>query len=204
MKSPARHRPDETNMTLHKLVPRAFVAIMALTLMLFGSATAALAHDSVTGTSPSDGATVQSMPEKIEISMSNTPAVVGSEVQVLDASGTNWATGGVDVLDKVATQHVSPGAPAGDYTVKWRLVSADSHPLEGEFGFTATAAATAAAGQGAVAGPGVSVSPEPQSTPEVVQDSNTAPWAIVGLVVVLLGIVVAMVVLARRRLAKED
>lgn len=191
-------------MTLHKLVRRAFVAIMALMLMMFGSATAALAHDAVTGTSPSDGATVQSLPEKIEISMSNTPAVIGSEVQVLDASGTNWATGGVDVLDKVATQHVSPGAPAGDYTVKWRLVSSDSHPIEGEFGFTATAAATAATGPAVVAGPGASVSPEPQGAQAVDKDSNTAPWAIVGLVVVLLGIVVAMVVLARRRLAKED
>ena len=204
MKSPANHQPDETNMTLHKLVRRSFVAIMALMLLLFGSAGGALAHDAVTGTSPADGSTVGSLPNEVQISLTNTPAVIGSEVQVLDASGTNWATGRVDVLDKVATQHVRTGAPAGSYTVKWRLVSSDAHPIEGEFSFTSTAASTATAGQAVVVGPEISVSPQPQSTTEIAQNSNTAPWAIIGMVVVLLGIVVALVVLARRRLNKED
>ena len=191
-------------MTLHKLVRRSFVAIMALMLLLFGSAGGALAHDAVTGTSPADGSTVGSLPNEVQISLTNTPAVIGSEVQVLDASGTNWATGRVDVLDKVATQHVRTGAPAGSYTVKWRLVSSDAHPIEGEFSFTSTAASTATAGQAVVVGPEISVSPQPQSTTEIAQNSNTAPWAIIGMVVVLLGIVVALVVLARRRLNKED
>ncbi len=204
MKSPANHQPDETNMTLHKLVRRSFVAIMALMLLLFGSAGGALAHDAVTGTSPADGSTVGSLPNEVQISLTNTPAVIGSEVQVLDASGTNWATGSVDVLDKVATQHVRTGAPAGSYTVKWRLVSSDAHPIEGEFSFTSTAASTATAGQAVVVGPEISVSPQPQGTTEIAQNSNTAPWAIIGMVVVLLGIVVALVVLARRRLNKED
>ncbi|AIY02093.1 hypothetical protein ART_2494 [Arthrobacter sp. PAMC 25486] len=135
--------------------------------------------------------------------MSNTPASIGSEVQVLDASGTNWATGGVEVLDRVATQAIKPGAPAGKYTVKWRLVSSDSHPIEGEFTFTATAAGTGAS-QVAGAGPVVPVSPQPQTAPEQVQDNSAVPWSVIGLIVVLVGVVVAMVVVARRRLSKDD
>lgn len=190
-------------MTSKMLVRRTLMALMAVLLVFFGTSTAAFAHDALTGTSPADGATVDTVPEKIEINMSNTPASIGSEVQVLDASGTNWAAGGVDVLDRVATQAVKPGAPAGEYTVKWRLVSSDTHPIEGDFTFTATAAGVGA-GQGAGAGPLVPVSPQPVAAPEQVQDTSAVPWSIIGLGVVLVGLVVAMVVVARRRLSKED
>lgn len=187
-------------MTSKRRLGRVLASAVALFLLFFGSSSAAFAHDSVTGTSPADGATVDAVPSTIEISMSNTPAVIGSEVQVLDESGTNWATGGVDVLDRVANQAVKPGAPAGKYTVKWRLVSSDSHPIEGEFGFTATGA-----GAGSVpgAGPMVSVQPQPLAEAEQVQDTATVPWSVIGLVVVLVGIVVAMLLVARKRLAKE-
>lgn len=190
-------------MTSNKRVRGALAGVLAFFLLFFGTATAAFAHDSVTGTSPADGTTVATAPDKIEISLSNVPAVIGSEVQVLDASGTNWATGGVEVLDRVASQAVKPGAPAGKYTVKWRLVSSDSHPIEGDFSFTATAASS---GGAAVvgAGPEVSLQPQPQAAPEAVSDSSSVPWSVIGLVVVLVGVVVAMVVVARRRLTKED
>ena len=188
-------------MTPKKLVHRTLMAVLALLLIFFGTSTAAFAHDAVTGTSPADGSTLASVPEKVEISMTNTPAVIGSQVLVLDESGTDWATGAVDVLDKVATQAIKPGAPAGKYTVKWRLVSADSHPVEGVFSFVATAAG---AGSGAGAGPVVSVAPQPATAPEPVQDDSAVPWSVIGLVVVLVGVVVAMVVAARRRLGRED
>ena len=137
MISPAGHRPSETNMTPKMLVRRTLMAALVLLLTFFGTSTAAFAHDAVTGTSPADGSTLAAVPEKVEISMTNTPAVIGSQVLVLDESGKDWAAGDVDVLDKVATQAIKPGAPAGNYTVKWRLVSADSHPVEGVFRTTA-------------------------------------------------------------------
>ncbi len=204
MKNPASHRPSETNMTPQGLVRRAFTALLAVMLLLLGSSTAALAHDAVTGTTPADGSTVATVPAKIEISMSNTPAVIGSQVLVLDSAGTDWGTGSVDVLDTVATQNVRPGAPAGKFTVKWRLVSSDSHPIEGEFSFTATSASTATAGAAVGAGPVVSVQAQPEAAPEAVQDESAVPWSVIGLMAVLLGLVVALVVVARRRLSKED
>ena len=205
MISPVSHRVDETNMTSKKLVRRSLAGVLALLLVFFGTSTAAFAHDAVTATSPSDGATVATVPDEIQITLSNTPAVIGSQVVVADEAGTNWATGDVQVLDKVASQALRPGAPAGKYTVQWRLVSSDSHPIEGTFSFTATAAGSGSpVSAGAGAGPVVSVQaqPEPQTAP--VADSSTVPWSIIGLVVVLLGLVVAMVVVARRRLSSED
>ncbi len=197
------HRQGEINMTSKSLLGRSLAGLLTLLLVFFGTATAAFAHDSVTETSPSDGSTVATVPEKIQITMSNSPAVIGSQVLVLDAAGDNWGVGEVEVLDTIATQAVRPGAPAGKYTVKWRLVSSDSHPIEGTFGFTATSAGTAS-GQGAGAGPVVSVQAEPETPGETVPDSPAVPWSIIGLAVVLVGVVVAMVVVARRRLSSED
>lgn len=214
MKSSTRPWFDETNMTLRSLPGRLLAAVVASFLVLLGGAGTALAHDSVTGTSPANGTTVAGMPQTIEITMSNTPASIGSQVLVLDEAGTNWAQGEVEVLDTVASQAVRAGAPGGSYTVKWRLVSSDSHPIEGEFSFTATAGGTTTGGAtpavaaptapAAGAGPVASVSAVPEAAAEPVANNSAVPWSIIGLVVVLVGLVVAMVLTARRRLARED
>ncbi|WP_343318691.1 copper resistance CopC family protein [Arthrobacter sp. TMP15] len=204
MNSPVGHRRNETNLSLHRLVRRSFAGAMAVLFLLLGSSTMASAHDVVTGTAPTNGSTVESMPENVEISMSNTPAVIGSQVLVVDDAGTNWASGEVDVLDQIASQNIRTGAPAGKYTVKWRLVSSDSHPVEGEFSFSAKTASTSTAAPGAVAGPVASVEPAPEAAPQQTQDESAVPWSVIGLIAVLIGVVVAMVVVARRRLSRED
>lgn len=202
MKNPASRRPNEMNMTRQRALWRVLTAALAALLLLFGSSGAALAHDAVTGTSPENGASVESVPAAIEITMSNAPAVIGSQVLVLDEAGHNWAEGGVEVLDNVASQAVRPGAPAGEYTVKWRLVSSDSHPIEGEFSFTSMTSATAGAVVGS--GPIASVQAQPEQAPQTVQDESAVPWSVIGLIAVLLGLIVALVVVARRRLSNED
>lgn len=205
MKSPVRLRPIETNMTPQTGLRRTFAAVLAALLIVLGSSTAALAHDAVTETNPANGSTVANVPDKIQITMNNSPAVIGSQVLLLDETGRNWAEGDVAVLDTVATQAVRPGAPAGKYTVKWRLVSSDSHPIEGEFSFAATAAATAAtAGQAVGAGPLQSVQAPTEAAPAPVQDNSSVPWSVFALIGALIVVVVAMVVVARRRLSSEE
>ncbi len=209
MKTLARHRMSETNMTLQRLSRRFLATLVATFLVLLGTSGAVMAHDAVTGTTPANDSTVAVMPETIEISMSNTPATLGSQVLVLDQAGSNWAQGDVTVLDTVASQAVRSGAPAGAYTVKWRLVSSDSHPIEGEFSFTAAAPGSAPAGiapteAAAGAGPVTSVSAVPDAAADPVTDTSAVPWSIIGLIAVLAGLVVAMMVAARRRLSRED
>jgi hypothetical protein len=38
------------------------------------------------------------------------------------------------------TEHLQPGSPAGQYTVAWRVTSADGHPVSGRFSFNALSA----------------------------------------------------------------
>lgn len=215
VKYPSAQRANETKMTgrgsgtglrartqpgsrvLWRTLAGAAVVLMAL----LGGSAAAQAHDEVEGTAPSNGSTVASVPAKVTITLSNTPAEIGSQINVLDASGTNWSQGAVDVLDNVATQQLKAGAPAGKYTVKWRLVSSDSHPIEGDFTFTATAGGV---GGGAVAGPAQTLQQAVTPVPEQAQTTGGAPWGIAVLVAGLVVVVVALIVLARRRLRAED
>ncbi len=205
MKSPFQHRVNETNMTNTRgkmVLWRALAGAAVVLMALLGGSGAALAHDAVEGTAPADGSSVATVPEKVTVTLSNTPASIGSQINVVDASGTNWSAGTVEVLDNVATQQLKPGAPAGKYTVQWRLVSSDGHPIEGQFVFTAAAAA--GAGSGAVAGPLQSVQEVSPAATAKTPDSGGVPWSVFGLVGVLVVVVVAMVVVAKRRLGADD
>jgi len=106
----------------------------------------------------------------------------------------------------VASQKLKAGGPAGQYTVAWRVVSSDSHPIEGTFTFTASSAADGAApaagstaaatvpGMG-TAEPGVTAAPESTGSGEPFQ------WSIVIFAAAAVGLLVTLAILARRRLA---
>lgn len=187
-------------MALPHRVGALLCAVIVMFVSVLFSAAPASAHDTLEASSPKDGATVASVPTAITLTFDNTPAAIGSQIQVQDTSGTDWATGPVEVVDRVATQALRPGAPAGQFTVHWRMVSADSHPIEGTFRFVATGGA--APGSDAVAG-----TPGALQTPNAAPAGNSGgvPWVGGGIAVVLVVVVVGLVILVRRRLgARED
>jgi len=183
-------------------------AAAALGLTVLAAAPAS-AHDSVESTSPAADASLPAPPEKVSITLSNHPLAIGSQIKVNDAAGTNWADGDVQIVDNVASQPLKSGAPAGRFTVQWRVASSDGHPIEGTFGFTAAAAAP---GAGTTAGTGANTVPtmgtaEPGTTiaPTPVKDaSEPFPWSIVIFVAVAIGILVALGLMAKRRLQAGD
>ena len=180
--------------------PLVTALLSALTLaLLIMPVTAAQAHDVLEATNPANGSTVATVPDEIQMTYNNTPMAIGSEILIQDSSGTNWATGPVTIVDNHVTQAVKPGAPAGSYTVNWRIVSSDSHPIEGSFSFTATKAADSAS---TATDPGTA---QAQSTANAATSNDGGtPWGILGGAAVVLLVVVALVVLARRRLKQSD
>lgn len=131
-----------------RLLRAAASVLVAAAALLPGPA--AQAHDVIESTNPADGSTVATLPPSVVLTFDHTPIGVGTEILVKDPTGTNQADGPAKIVDTNVTQPLKPGAPAGKYTVVWRVVSADSHPIEGTFTFTAKAA-----GGGATAAPGV-------------------------------------------------
>ena len=177
----------------------AAAAVAALTLCagLLAGAQPAAAHDELTGSTPADGAVLQAPPESVELVFSNVPAAIGSEVRVLDAEGTDWAEGDVRILDKTVTQPLRPGAPDGAYTVQWRVVSSDAHPIEGTFGFE-----VAGSTSGAAAGEPTGTAQTPVlNQPE--EDAGS-PWLVVVPAALVLGAVAVLIALVVRRRLRED
>ncbi|WP_081710249.1 copper resistance CopC family protein [Arthrobacter sp. 35W] len=177
---------------------RALLAAAAALLLSFGAASGAWAHDSVESTEPANGSTVAVVPGQVTVTLSDTPGALGSAIKVLDASGTDWATGPVQVVDNVATQQVKAGAPSGAYTVQWRLVSSDSHPIEGSFTFTAGSPDGAAAGTAAPL-----VQTTEAAAPQAAS-SDGIPWSVIAMIAVLVALVAGLVIFAKRRLGTDD
>ncbi|MGN7150265.1 copper resistance CopC family protein [Arthrobacter sp. SAFR-179] len=192
------------------LVPGFLALVLAAALL--GLAGPASAHDAAESTSPAQGAALATPPAEVSVTFSNKPLGIGSSFSVKDAGGTEWAEGAARIADNVATQKLRPGAPAGKYTVAWRVVGSDSHPIEGTFTFTAASGAAPASGTsatgsptaaGAVPGMGTA---QPGVTEEPSGPANAGEpfqWSIVLFAVVAVGLLVALRVMARRRLTGD-
>ncbi|MHC6219007.1 copper resistance CopC family protein [Arthrobacter sp. MMS24-S77] len=189
--------------------------VVAFTAVLFSaaliSAAPAFAHDVAESTSPANGSTVASVPDSVSVTFNNRPLLLGSQIRVNDASGQNWADGSVEIVDAVVSQKLRPGAPAGAFTVIWRVVSSDSHPIEGTFTFTAKAGSTTSGGASSSTQPSApvptagTVAPGSTTTPDKAPDaSQPFPWSIVVFAVVAAALLVFLGVTARRRLASGD
>jgi len=193
----------------------AVVAALAFASALLFSAAPASAHDVAESTTPANGAAVTEVPASVAITFNNRPLAIGSGVTVT-AGGENWADGPVEIIDNQAVQKLREGAPAGEYTVVWRVVSSDSHPIEGTFTFTAAAGSTTSAGASAAASPSATASssaavptagtgaPGTGSSEPAADASQPFPWSIVGLAVVAVGLVIFLAVTARRKLAASN
>lgn len=173
----------------------------------------ALAHDSFTGSTPENGATTAEAPQEVQLGFSAEPQDVGLEIRVSGPDGTDVTDGGPEIAGRTVTQALSEEASAaGEYSVVWRVVSSDGHPIEGAYDYTVEGE-TAADGQSAEptqqapsesagsAETSHSAAPEADtSASDTVEDkgSGLAVWLVVGGSVVLLGAVAAAVVMMRR------
>ena len=196
------------------LVPGCLLLSFVFAAAMLGLAGPASAHDAAESTSPAQGAALAAPPTEVSVTFGNTPLGIGSSFSVKDAGGTEWADGSVQIVDNTATQKLRPGGPAGKYTVAWRVVSSDSHPIEGTFTFTAASGGAAsatsgpsAAGSATAAGavPGMGTA-QPGVTEEPAEPANAGEpfqWSIVVFAAVAVGLLVALGVMARRRLTGE-
>jgi methionine-rich copper-binding protein CopC len=189
-------------------------ALLALALLLVVPAPA-FAHDALEGSAPTSGATVTAVPDEVRLDFGEQPLGVGAEVRVTDPSGTSWSDGAPQVVDRSVHQRLRSGGPAGTYTVVWRVVSADSHPVEGTFTFSVapgasgstTPAGAPAASTSPAAGAGIQASqPGSAQTPPAAPaaQGEPFPWAVLVFALVAIGLLIALGVGARRRLARGE
>ncbi|MFG3319295.1 copper resistance CopC/CopD family protein [Streptomyces sp. NPDC048171] len=110
-----------------------------LVLLLLGGAGPASAHAALTSADPGDGTVLQRAPGHVTLTFSESVGLRDDSFRVLDPGGHRVRTGEAGRAGgRSDTARV--GLPAelaeGTYTVAWRVVSADSHPISGAFTFS--------------------------------------------------------------------
>ena len=98
----------------------------------------AAAHATLEGTTPDQGSQLASSPTSVTLRFSESVGFGPRSVEVLDAAGHRVDDGaplhaGADA--STVEVGVPRPLPTGSYTVVWRVVSADSHPIAGTFSF---------------------------------------------------------------------
>ncbi|MFE6625019.1 copper resistance protein CopC [Streptomyces sp. NPDC057740] len=110
-----------------------------LVLFLLGGTGPASAHAALRATDPEDGALLKSAPRHLTLTFTESVGLLEDSFRVLDPDGRRLRTGEpAHTPDSSRTARVTlPGKLAqGTYTVAWRVVSADSHPVSGAFTFS--------------------------------------------------------------------
>lgn len=130
--------PPTRRRRAHRL--HAGAAAIGLGLLLALAASPAYAHDELASSNPTDGATVATPPSQVVLTFEEAPVALGLQVVVTGPDGS-VSSGTPRLAGAEVIQAVQPQAPAGRYTVEWRVTSDDGHPVSGTLAFTAQAAA---------------------------------------------------------------
>jgi methionine-rich copper-binding protein CopC len=97
----------------------------------------AAAHAKLERTAPAAGSAVRESPAHLTLWFSQRVEPAFSEVRVLDAKGeqVNNAKAQVDRKDAKQLDVSLPRLAPGTYRVQWRVLSVDTHVVEGRFTF---------------------------------------------------------------------
>ncbi|MER8235182.1 copper resistance protein CopC [Streptomyces sp. NPDC094049] len=116
-------------------------AVRALTVPLALGAVAlaaprAAAHTGLENSSPARNTSLGAPPSRVVLTFTDPMNQKYAQVAVTAADGTTAALGAPRVSGREVSLALRPDALAGRYTVGYRVVSADGHPVSGSYTFT--------------------------------------------------------------------
>lgn len=161
----------------------------------------AAAHDLLIDIDPAPGATVEQANFEAKLTFNNPLLVVegesNAEVSTKLVGSDTWTDHEISIVDNLLTAKITL-SEAGDYDLRWKVVSSDGHPISGEskFTFVSEQELDSNTEQPLV------IAPSP-----VKEESNSEPsWVgfYIGLAMVILGVIFAPIGLVMRRRAKKS
>ncbi|GES39515.1 copper resistance CopC family protein [Rhodococcus aetherivorans] len=149
--------------------------------LLFAAGPAA-AHSVVIASTPAPGEQIAQGPERVSLTFNEALQESFAALTVVGPDGNLWSKGDPLVEDATVSVAVGDLGPAGEYTIAYRVTSADGHPVTGTQVFTLTQDGPGAPGAAAAAG---AAAPAADSD----EDSGPAVWVFVVVgVAVLAGV----------------
>ncbi|WP_405613393.1 copper resistance protein CopC [Streptomyces sp. NBC_00076] len=115
------------------------LVVPAVLAALAVAAPQAAAHTELDISSPGAKAQLSGLPPRVTLTFSDAMTQKYAKVAVTSPDGTSAASGLPQVSGKTVTLALAPTSRAGQYTVGYRVVSADGHPVSGSYTFTVAA-----------------------------------------------------------------
>ncbi|WP_189598390.1 copper resistance CopC/CopD family protein [Streptomyces pilosus] len=110
-----------------------------LVLLVLGSAAPASAHAALRASDPGAGSVVKTAPRHITLTFTESVGLLDDSFRVYSPDNHRVELGEpqhADGASDTARAALPAGLAEGTYTVAWRVVSADSHPVSGAFTFS--------------------------------------------------------------------
>jgi methionine-rich copper-binding protein CopC len=114
-----------------RLLGVGFVAALAVLL----PASAASAHAELVSSTPADGSFVTTAPTEVVLTFDEDIQTHFDSVVVNGPKGSRVGTGSPHISGKTLTQRLGTLAAQGRYSIAYRVVSADGHPVTGQLSF---------------------------------------------------------------------
>ncbi len=159
----------------HRTRVAVVVTVTGFVLLL---GTPASAHSVLLSSTPAANATIATAPSQVVLQF-NEPLEHGfTELVVVGPDGgSHWEGGAPSVVDGTVSAPLRTLGPAGGYSIRYRVISADGHPVSGTIPFTLT-----------IAGPGSAAPvPEPAAARPVAPDPSMPLWPWITGAAVLFG-----------------
>jgi len=195
-----------------RLIRTAASALLATALVATLTAAPAWAHNSLVEASPAKNATLTEAPEQVELTFLQKLDPDLLTIVVTGADKQPVPVGAPEADGKVGRVAFEQPPANGAYTVAYRVVSQDGHPVQGSYKFTVSAAASAAPAEPSAT---ASVAPSPvvssaapaavtSIAPELAAaaDEGGTSWGLIIGVIALILVLVGGVVVALRKWAR--
>jgi methionine-rich copper-binding protein CopC len=168
------------------------VAMGVTTLVGLVTAAPTWAHSRLQRTDPADGTTVTAPLGEVVLTFNERVHGDFTTAVVTGPGGASYSKGHVQVIDDDVHQAVYP-LHSGAYTVAWRAISADGHPVDGQFHFTVALSA----GQEPTVDP--PASPSRAATAASVGGGDGWLWGGLAAAVLAVGVLIGLLSRRRRR-----
>jgi methionine-rich copper-binding protein CopC len=161
-----------------RVIAIGFVTMLAAML---GVGTAS-AHSAVVGSDPANGAQIATAPERVSLRFNEALQEKFASLTVVGPDGNLWSKGSPTVQADTISVPLEGLGPVGEYTIAFRVTSADGHPVSGTQKFTLTQQGTGTPGPKAGGQSSSSSSSDGSSS-----GNNWLIWVFVGAGVVVIG-----------------
>ena len=202
-----------TLVDVHRNIALAATAAMVFLLSVLMAPTGS-AHADLQVSTPEDSESLEVAPEEIRLTFSEELFEELVEISILDAAGDLYSTIEVEQTPPPGTDVIFPWptkAPPGEYSIAYRVVSADGHPVTGTISFSYAATAVEPSPSDTAPQPTPSdstpsaesstpaASPATESSTSSSTDSSSGTTLVVLGVVLLLGVIATSAIIARAR-----